>query len=155
MSNKQKLAVILLTVLYLLTRLYNLTLLPITNDEAVYIYWAKIIATTNQQWFILLTAGKPPLVHWLMVFFLNLLPSSYFLLAGRLPSVLGGLISLVGIYKIAKILFLDRKISFLASFLYILSPFALFYDRMALLDAFVSSMVVWSFYYAFKTSQSL
>ena len=129
--------------------------MPITNDEAVYIYWAKIIATTNQQWFILLTAGKPPLVHWLMVFFLNLLPSSYFLLAGRLPSVLGGLISLVGIYKIAKILFLDRKISFLASFLYILSPFALFYDRMALLDAFLSSMVVWSIYYAIKTSQTL
>lgn len=146
---------ILLVVLYLLTRLLNLTILPIFNDESIYLYWAKLIDTTHAHLFISLTDGKPPLLIWIMAVFLKLFPSFLYLLAGRLPSVIMGLISLFGIYALTSLLFHSRKTSLLAALLYIVSPFALVYDRMALFDSFLLSMLLWSAYFSIRTSQSL
>lgn len=128
-------------ILYLFTRLINLDLLPIFNDEANYIFWAKNIAETGQGWFISLTAGKPPLLIWIMAFLLKILPSGWHLIAGRLPSILFGLLGLIGIYK------LGGKYSVI---LYIFSPFILFYDRIGLYDSMLSAMLVWATYFMLK-----
>ncbi len=141
-----------LIIIYLITRLYNLLILPIFTDESIYIYWAKIIATTHSHWFISLTDGKPPLLVWMTAIFLKIFPSQWYLLAGRLPSVIAGTLTLIGIYKISKILFKSEKVAIIASVLYILNPFSLLYDRMALFDSLLTSMLLWTVYFAIKTA---
>ena len=126
--------IIFLSILYFLTRLINLTILPIFFDEANYIFWAKRIASANSHWFLPLAYGKPVPFIWLIVLMLKILPSNLYLIAGRLPSVFFGLITLIGIYKLGKSHF-SKSIGLAACLLYILSPFALFYDRLALYDS--------------------
>ena len=152
---KERMPLLLLILFYLMTRLFNLTLLPIFNDETIYLYWAKLIETTHAHLFISLIDGKPPLLIWVMALFLKVLPQASYLLAGRLPSVITGLISLLGIYALANFLFNSRKMSLLTAFLYIISPFALLYDKMALFDSFLLSAILWAVYFALRTSRSL
>lgn len=142
-------------VIFLATRLYNLTLLPIFTDESVYIYWAKYIATYHTNWFISLTDGNPPLFTWMATFLLEIFPKDMYLFAGRLISVIAGGIGLIGIYKLSTFLFRDKKTCFFAVLLYIINPFLLFYDRLALYDGLLSAMLVWSVYYTVKTSKTL
>ncbi|GEM_PF-2746328 len=146
--------VIFLTLLFLITRLYNLTLLPIFTDESIYIYWAKFIGYTHSHWFISLTDGKPPLFIWIMTFFLKISPSSFYLIAGRFISVLAGAITIIGVYKLTEILFNSKKTAFFAAFLCIMNPFMLFHDRLALYDAFLTAMLVWSVYFTVKTTRT-
>lgn len=145
----------ILFLLFLFTRLYNITLLPIFTDEAVYVYWAKYIATYHSNWFISLTDGNPPLFTWIAAFLLKIFPSSMYLFAARLVSVIAGLIGLIGIYKLSNLLFKNKLTGFFAGFLYIINPFILFYDRLALFDSLLSSMLIWSAYYAIRTSKTL
>lgn len=151
----QRTIFIFLGLLFLFTRLYNLTLLPIFTDESIYLYWAKIIGTTHAHWFISLTDGKPPLFIWILTFFVKVFPVSLYLLAGRLVSVFAGGIAIIGIYKLSLLLFESKRAGFFTVFLYIIFPFALFYDRIALYDSFLSAMLVWSVYFAIKTSKTL
>src|SRR5260221_8817672 len=91
----------------------------------------------------------------MMVVFLKLFPPTWYLFAGRFPSVITGLVSMLGMFSLSQFLFRSRKIAILTAFLYILSPFALFYDKMALFDSFLSSMLLWTVYFSLRTSQTL
>lgn len=146
---------LLLIFSFLFTRLYNLTLLPIFTDESIYIYWAKYIATYQSNWFMSLTDGKPPLFIWVIALFLKLFPSGMYLAAGRLVSVIAGAITIIGVYKLSLLLFKSKKIALFAVLLCIVSPFMLFYERLALYDSLLSAALVWSVYFALKTSFSL
>jgi len=141
---------VILSVIYFATRLYNLTILPIFTDEAIYIYWAKFIAQNHSNWFISLTDGKPPLLIWSIAFLLKLLPPSHYLLAGRLPAVFAGFFTLLGIYHLSFLLFSSRKLAIVASSLYILLPFTLLYDRMSLFDSLLTATSIWAIYFALK-----
>lgn len=143
-----------LGLIYFITRLYNLLSLPIFTDESIYIYWAKYIAVNHSHWFMSLIDGKPPLLIWAIAALLTVLPQNSYLLAGRLPSVFAGLISLVGVYYLAVLLFRSKRIGIISGLFYILSPFTLFYDRMALFDSLLTAMLIWSVYFAVKTGIS-
>ncbi|KKU87267.1 MAG: Glycosyl transferase family 39, partial [Candidatus Gottesmanbacteria bacterium GW2011_GWA2_47_9] len=136
----------LLLGLYLLTRLTNLTQLPVFTDEAIYIRWAQIGSQDANWRFISLTDGKQPLFTWLAMITVRIFPDP--LLAGRIVSVFAGLGTLVGIWLLAKEVFQKPRIAFFASVLYVLSPFALVYDRMALYDSLVAAFFVWNLYFA-------
>ena len=136
----------LLLGLYLLTRLTNLTQLPVFTDEAIYIRWAQIGSQDANWRFISLTDGKQPLFTWLAMVTVRIFPDP--LLAGRIVSVFAGLGTLVGIWLLAKEVFQKPRIAFFASVLYVLSPFALVYDRMALYDSLVAAFFVWNLYFA-------
>jgi 4-amino-4-deoxy-L-arabinose transferase-like glycosyltransferase len=155
---KHKLEFIILTTLttaYFISRFYNILSLPIFTDESIYIYWAKYIAVNHSHWFMSLIDGKPPLLIWAIAVFLTALPQNLYLLAGRLPSVFAGAISLIGMYYLALLLFRSRRVGIISSALYIINPFILFYDRMALFDSLLSSMLIWSVYFAIRTGQKL
>lgn len=145
---------ILLTV-YAITRLYNLTLLPIFTDEAIYIRWSQIGARDANWRFISLVDGKQPLFTWAMMVLLRLLPSLDPLFVGRLTSVLAGAASLVGIWCLSWQLFESRRIAWIASVLYLLSPFTLMYDRMALYDGMVATFSIWNLYLAILLVRTL
>lgn len=144
-----------LSFLTFLSRVYNLTVLPIFTDEAIYIYWAKVIETTHTKWFISLYDGKPPVLIWIISIFLAIFPKDWYLFAGRLPSVLFSVVAVIGIYGLVLLLFKNKKTAVLASFLYIIFPFNVLYDRMALFDSMLTAMCIWTVYFAIKTAQTL
>jgi 4-amino-4-deoxy-L-arabinose transferase-like glycosyltransferase len=130
-----------LKILYIVTRIYNLTLLPIFTDEGIYIRWAKV-AWHDASWrFISLTDGKQPLQTWGTIPFLKLFPNDA-LFAGRLFSVATGLFALTGLFLLLY-RFLGKRTAYIGSLLYIFSPYFLFYDRMALADSAVNAFFIW------------
>lgn len=150
-----RVVLVLIAFVYFLTRLYHLTLLPIFTDESIYIYWAKYIVDTQSHWFIALTDGKPPPLTWIIGVLLSIFPQDWYLVAGRLPSVVFGFISVLGSYTLAKLLFSSRKAALFSAFFLIFSPFMLIYDRLALYDAQLTAMLVWSVYFCVKTAKTL
>lgn len=143
---------IVLVATFLVTRLYNLLILPLFTDESIYIYWAKVIATTHAQLFISLTDGKPPVLIWMIASLLSIFPADWYLIAGRLPSVISGLIALVAVVKLGELLF-SKRLGIIAGILIIIFPMSLFYDRMALFDSMLTSMLLVSVYFAVKTGK--
>ncbi len=137
---------LLLVGFYFFTRLTNLTNLPIFTDEAIYIRWAQIGSRDAAWRFISLVDGKQPLFTWLAMVSVRLFPDPLF--AGRFVSVIAGLGTLVGIWLLSFALFRNLRIAFLTAGLYVLSPFSLMYDRMALYDSLVATFSVWNLFLA-------
>lgn len=140
--------------IFLLTRLYNLTLLPIFTDESIYIYWAKYISVYHTNFFMSLTDGKPPLFIWFISILLQVFPHDMYLVAGRLVSVIAGGATIIGVYKLTNLLFSSNKIAYMATFFAIVNPFMLLYDRLALYDSLLSAFLIWSVYFAVKTAST-
>src|SRR3989339_2133649 len=142
-----------LVILYFLTRLINLEQLPIFNDEGIYIHWAKV-AWHDASWrFISLTDGKQPLQTWGTIPFLKLFPNNA-LFAGRLFSVSTGLFALAGMFSLLFYLF-NKKTAFWGAFLYIFTPFFLFYDRIALADSAVNASFIWILFFSILVVKTL
>lgn len=135
-----------LILVYFITRLYNLTYLPIFTDEAIYIRWSQIGSRDAAWRFISLVDGKQPLFTWIAMVLMRLVEDP--ILAGRLVSVFAGLGSLIGMFCLGREVFKNTRIGIIASVLYLISPFALVYDRMALYDSLTAMLSIWSFYLA-------
>lgn len=134
------------TALYFVMRLTNLTKLPIFTDEAIYIRWSQIGSRDANWRFISMVDGKQPLFTWILMVLLRIIRDPLF--AGRFVSVMAGFGTTVGIWFTAYELFKNKKIAFASSLLYILIPFGLMYDRMALYDSLSATMSIWSLYLA-------
>lgn len=136
----------LIVLLFGFTRLFRLDRFPIFSDEGIYIHWAKI-AWHDATWrFISLTDGKQPLQTWGTIPFLKLFPDNL-LLGGRLFGVTMGLFGLCGVFAILYYLF-GRRSAIIGSFLYVLTPYFLFYDRMALVDSGVNAFFIWILFFS-------
>ena len=129
-------------VLALFLRIYNLTTLPVFGDEAIYIRWAQIMRAEPGLRFVPLSDGKQPLFMWSVIPFLKVLTDPVF--AGRALSVVTGLGTLVGIFLLTSYLFKSKKLAFIASLIYAISPFSLFFDRMALVDSMLTMFGIWT-----------
>lgn len=102
--------------------------------------------------FLPLSDGKQPLFMWMMIPFLKVITDP--LLAGRILSVFSGLGTLFGVFLLTNKLF-GKKPALFASFLYAISPFTVFFDRMALVDSMLAMFGVWSLYFGVLTAQTL
>lgn len=144
---KYRLEIIIFLVLVFLlfsTRLFNILSLPIFTDEALYVRWAQI-AKNDPNWrFISLTDGKQPSFVWLTMIAMRFVHDP--LLAGRLISVGAGFMSVIGLFFLGKEIFKNRWVGILSAGLYIVYPFALVYDRMALYDSLVGTFAIWSLF---------
>jgi 4-amino-4-deoxy-L-arabinose transferase-like glycosyltransferase len=139
------LVALLITILYFISRIFSINTLPIFTDEAIYIHWAQV-ALHDASWrFISLTDGKQPLFIWLTMIAMRFIKDP--LIAGRLVSVFAGLFTTLGLYLLSLEVFKNRYIALLSSFLYVIYPFALVYDRMALYDGLVGTFAVWGLYF--------
>lgn len=130
---------------YFFTRLYNImSSLPLFTDEAIYTRWSQI-ARYDASWrFISLTDGKQPSFVWIDMIFMRFINDP--LLSGRLVSVASGLFGLIGIYFLGREIFKNHKIGLIAAALYIIYPFSLVYDRMALYDSLVAAVAIWALF---------
>ena len=156
------LILLLLLTLFFATRLINIMSLPIFTDEAIYVRWSQI-ARQDAAWrFISLTDGKQPLFIWGAMNMMRIVKDP--LLAARLVSVFAGLGTLIGVMVLSLELFKkkregstlnqlfghladSKRIGIIAGFLFILFPFALVLDRMALYDSLVALTLVWCLYF--------
>lgn len=136
---------VLLTLAYFFLRLYRIMSLPIFTDEAIYTRWSQI-ARFDAGWrFISLVDGKQPLFIWLNMTLIRVIHDP--LLSGRLISVFAGFATMVGLFFLGREIFKNRWIGILSALLYLIFPFALVYDRMALYDSLVGTFAVWSLYF--------
>ncbi|MDP1721742.1 MAG: glycosyltransferase family 39 protein [Candidatus Gottesmanbacteria bacterium] len=133
-----------IVVAYFATRLINLTSFPIFTDEAIYIRWSQIGSRDAAWRFISLVDGKQPMYTWIAMGFMRFINDP--ILAGRLVSVFSGLGSLIAMFFLGRLLFKSVRVGVIASIFYVLSPFALVYDRMALYDSLVTMFSLWNLY---------
>ena len=54
-----------LVIIFFVTRLVNLTSIPVFGDEAIYLRWSQVIKNVETLRFIPLNDGKQPLFMWL------------------------------------------------------------------------------------------
>lgn len=136
---------LLLTVVYFISRFYHLLSLPIFTDEAIYVRWAQI-AKNDATWrFISLTDGKQPMFIWIVMIAMRLIKDPLF--ASRTISVFAGFLTMIGLFFFGKETFKNRWIGLIGSFIYVLYPFGLVYDRLAIYDGLVTTFTVWSLYF--------
>ncbi|MCL4366168.1 glycosyltransferase family 39 protein, partial [Patescibacteria group bacterium] len=135
----------ILAVLYFILRLPNLTLQPIFADEAIYIRWAQVMKAESTLRFLPLSDGKTPLFMWTMMPILKFIQDPLF--AGRLLSVLSGFFTLLGVFFLSRKIF-NNKTAFWAGLLYTVTPYTVFFDRMALVDSMLACFTVWIVYFA-------
>jgi len=139
-TRKQWYLVLALILAYLATRLFHLTSLPIFVDEAIYSRWSQI-ALHDASWrFISLTDGKQPLWVWASMLPLKLFSDPLF--ATRLTSVVSGLLAMLGLVYSGHLLG-NKKLGFIACFLYLITPFLFFYDRFAVMESMLAASGVW------------
>lgn len=138
-----------IVILGLFVRVVNLTILPIFADEAIYVRWAQVMATEPTLRFLPLSDGKQPLYMWILMFIIKYFNDPLFI--GRLISVFAGLSTTIGIFVLSYQLFKNKNLSLFASIIYTVSTFTFFFDRMALVDSTLASLVVWTSIFAYLT----
>lgn len=140
-TKKELCYLILILGIFFITRLLFINEFPIFTDEGIYIHWSKI-AWKDATWrFISLTDGRQPLQTWATIPFLKIFQPNY-LLAGRMFSVFGGLFGVIGFFLMVWH-FISKKAAYWGTMLYILCPYFLFYDRLALADSITNSFFIW------------
>ncbi|OGM19085.1 hypothetical protein A2686_00795 [Candidatus Woesebacteria bacterium RIFCSPHIGHO2_01_FULL_38_10] len=134
-------------------RIFRLTFLPVFGDEAIYIRWAQVMRAEPTLRFLPLSDGKQPLFMWMVIPFLKIISNPLF--AGRLVSLLTGLGTLTGTFILTYLLFENKKQALISSFLYAISPFSLFFDRLALVDSMLSFFGIWALIFAIITVKKI
>jgi 4-amino-4-deoxy-L-arabinose transferase-like glycosyltransferase len=130
-----------LSLVYFISRIIGLNNFPIFTDEAIYLRWAQIAGNDASWRFISLTDGKQPLFMWLAMISMKIINDP--IVAGRMVSVFSGFLTIVGLLLLGKLLFKKWVVGIISVFFYIIFPFALVYDRMALMDGLLGALMVW------------
>jgi 4-amino-4-deoxy-L-arabinose transferase-like glycosyltransferase len=130
---------LVLLVAFVLARSYHVTRLPIFIDEAVHLFWS--VRMREEPSFLRpFWDGKGLLA---VVTAVTTWGASDPLLAGRLTSVAVGALGMWAAWRIGTRLF-GPMTGDAAAVLYLVSPFALFYDRMVLADVYLSTLTALS-----------
>lgn len=147
-------------------RYINLTYLPVFADEAIYVRWSQVMASEPTLRFLPLSDGKQPAFMWILMFIIKYFNDPLFV--GRLLSVVMGLSTTFGIFVFSCLLFKNKQslenskqslanedigkhLGLFASAIYTVSTFTFFFDRMALVDSMLASLVIWTSVFAYLT----
>lgn len=94
--------------------------------------------------FLPLSDGKTPLFMWTLMPVLKFIEDPLF--AGRFLSVISGLATMVGVFALTMRVF-NIRVALWASLLYVIVPYTVFFDRMALVDSMLSAFTIWALYF--------
>ncbi len=144
-SKWDRMLLALLVAFFLGSRLFSLLKMPVFIDEAIHIWWAREIhGGTIAAGFL---EGK-----WLSIVLmsLSLVAPGDDLWLVRFTAVLAGLLTVVAIILTGRSLF-SMRVALFATLLYLVFPFALFYNRLALADGIVAAFGAWVLYISIKT----
>jgi 4-amino-4-deoxy-L-arabinose transferase-like glycosyltransferase len=136
---------ILLIFAFVTIRLFNLSIIPIFNDEAAYLSWGRVFIRhiSDLGPIPLAIDGKQTGVPFLYGL-IQLLPFDP-LITGRLISIIFSLVTFVVTIGTAKKLGMEKSKILLALFL-MFCPYLFFFDRLALPEAMVTACYTLSFY---------
>ncbi len=123
-----------LAIAFAFTRLYQLMLLPVFIDEGLHIFWPTRLFEAGR--FSRHLADGKSLQIWILSALQPFSPNPP--LSARLCFVAMGGVGLAATYAIGRRLY-GRAVAFTSAGLYIVCPFVLFHERMALADIYVSS----------------
>jgi len=148
-------ALLLLLVLCAALRIVNLGALPVFIDEGTYAQAARIVgARPGPETLFILSAHNfgfnPPLFSWVAAPFTRLVADP--LLAARLASACIGTLGLVATWAVGRAL-RGPLVGLLAGLLYALSPFILFYNRLAMLDGLLATCGAGALFFAVRLRQ--
>lgn len=131
-------------ILFFVSRFTNLTIIPIFNDESTYIRYGieQLVEPDHSPYSLLI--GKEPMTPFLYALGTKVFHAVLF--GARTISVIFGFLTFLGIYFVTKKLS-NRNAALIASFFYVILPFTLFFDRLALMDNAVCTVAVWSLYF--------
>jgi hypothetical protein len=132
--------------LFIAIRIITLGILPITNDESIYLFYAYVFNVNKSAWWSLIfTDAKQPglttifgIASWL--------PGDPLIL-GRLVAVGFAVVTFIYILKSCKHLGIHLKI---LPYILIFSPYLLLYDRMALAESIIVASFAVCIYYLLK-----
>jgi 4-amino-4-deoxy-L-arabinose transferase-like glycosyltransferase len=126
-----------ISLLYLVTHLWDLLNLPVFADESIYIRWAQLIIDNWQTYlFFPLNDGKTPLFVWLLVPFQFLFANQ--LWSARFVSVIVGLVQVWVIKMLIQKLGGRQKAQWLGMLFTSYVPYWFFHHRMALMDGLLT-----------------
>jgi hypothetical protein len=134
-----------LLLLYLLTRLPGLDVLPLHNDEGLHL--TRAVEVWNGHPFWAISDGKI-INHWPIA---ALDPRHAPLYAGRLPTLLVGLLGLAAGYALTRRLAGETG-AVLAAALWIGTPYLFFFERQAFSDSQAGALVVLALWVAMTSS---
>jgi hypothetical protein len=129
------------------TRVIALDVLPLHNDEGLHL--TRAVEVWNGHPFWAISDGKI-INHWLIA---ALYPQNAPVFVGRIATVLLAMIGLAAGYGLVRRLFGDMS-SFLSSCLWITAPYLFFYERLALSDAEVGTLVVLTLWASLRLARS-
>lgn len=112
---------LLIVIIFILTRIYQLIVLPPFIDEMIYIRWLQTIKTTGDWLLPLKEFGWEPLGIWTASLINRMFSDPLFSL--RLNSV---------IFSILSLFMIGKLVGRTAALFYVLSPILLFHDRLGL-----------------------
>jgi len=149
-KNKHLLLLLILFFSYFFLRLINLTSLPIFNDESTYIRYGihQLNEPSHQPYSLLI--GKEPLLPYFYAVIGTI--SGNLLIGARLVTIFFGFLTVVGLYLFTNELF-GKKAAFFSSLFSIVTPYTVFFDRLALLDSSVSTIAIWTLYFTNRMLQ--
>ena len=131
----------LASLLFLSTRLWNVSLFPIFNDETIYLQYSELIHddfSANKYVSVhnIYADWKPPLQYWIGGLFINSKRDP--VVAGRIVASVFSLIGLFGTYFFVRQIFNPTAAAGAAAF-YLISPLTLFYNTQFVAETFVFS----------------
>ena len=138
---------IVAVILYFILRIVFIFRFPIFNDEALTIRYGRIAVETPMHFYTLAVGGKQPLLFWLDGILANIIPDP--LMAGRLPSLLFGFLTLTGIFLLTRMV-ASRETAAFAAFIYAVSPISILFDGMAIHDAALACLFCWVCYFLLR-----
>lgn len=148
---RSHLAILTISFVYLILASTNLTLLPIGNDEGIYLDWGMRTIAKPGYLYYPINDGKTPLLMWLFGASQKIFSDPLF--AGRIVSVMAGLVGLIGIYRIGTSYF-DKRTAIFSSILFSVTPIIFFYNRQSLMEAGVAATGIWATYYFLRFLKS-
>jgi 4-amino-4-deoxy-L-arabinose transferase-like glycosyltransferase len=114
-------------------------------DEALYAYFARLIASGHDPMLAGVVVDKPPAAFYLTA--LSLLAIGPNELAARLPELAAGLVSVALLYALGRRLY-EPATGGLAAWLLALSPFAILFSITAFVDPLLTAAALWALWAA-------
>ena len=114
-------------------------------DEALYAYFARLIASGHDPLLANVVVDKPPLAFYLTALSLWTIGPNE--LAARLPELFAGLVSVALLYALGRQLY-GANVGHLAAWLLALSPFGILFSITAFVDPLLTAGVLWALWAA-------
>ncbi len=135
----------LISFLGFLIAIFKIKNFPIFCDEAIYIRWSQLIKTDPLRFIYLpINDGKPPIFFIILSFFQIFKDYLFF---SRLISSLSFMLLLFFIYKFTLKFTKHKKYAYIAILLSLINPFFIFFSKLALIDMFLTTLLMISFYF--------